>query len=265
MNYFLKIKNKFLFFKENLIYFVEEFVLRDRIVKLDDNPLIFDIGFNKGKFSKKILSHYQSSLILGVEANPSLINNSFAHSKIKKINYLVSDNTHEEKYLYINNAFLGMSTASLDVLKKSRFSSGSEKQDKLEELYNERIKVKVITLDKLINLYGVPDLIKIDVEGHEYEVLKGLNRKVKKITFEWTEENYDGLFKSINHLQSLGYNKFGVVGYFSNHNDLDSKILFSKKGDPFLIEPDYFEWDKINLKKYIDENRKINYGMIWVK
>ena len=55
MNYFLKIKNKFLFFKENLIYFVEEFVLRDRIVKLDDNPLIFDIGFNKGKFSKKIL------------------------------------------------------------------------------------------------------------------------------------------------------------------------------------------------------------------
>ena len=63
----------------------------------------------------------------------------------------------------------------------------------------------------------------------------------------------------------MGYNKFGVVGYFSNHKDLDNKILFSRKGDPFLIEPDYFEWDKINLKKYIDEKRKINYGMIWVK
>ena len=43
------------------------------------------------------------------------------------------------------------------------------------------------------------------------------------------------------------------------------KVLFSRKGDPFLIEPDYFEWDKINLKKYIDVNRKINYGMIWAK
>ena len=265
MNYFLKIKNKFIFFKENLICFVEEFVLRDRIVKLKKNPLIFDIGFNKGEFSKKILSYYKSSQILGVEANPSLISNSFTHSKIKKINYLVSDNVHKERYLYINNAFLGMSTASLDVLKKSRFSSGSEKQDRLKNLYNKKIKVKVITLDKLIELYGIPDLIKIDVEGHEYQVLKGLTRKARKITLEWTEENYEELVKSIKHLHDLGYDKFGVVGYFFNHNDLDNKILFSRKGDPFLIEPDYFDWDKINLKKYINRNRKINYGMIWAK
>lgn len=265
MNFFLKIKNKILFYKENLFYFLEELFLKERIVKLGDNPLIFDIGFNKGKFSKKILSYYHPSLILGVEANPQLINDSFSHSKIKKINYLVSNNSDKEKYLYINNAFLGMSTASLDVLKKSRFSSGSDKQEKLGELYNQKIKVKVITLDKLLELYGTPDLIKIDVEGHEYEVLEGLNRKAKKITFEWTEENYEGLNKSIKHLHDLGYEKFGVVGYFSNYNDLDDKILFSRKGDPFLIEPDYFEWDKINLKKYIDVNRKINYGMIWVK
>jgi len=265
MNFILKIKNKIIFYKENLFYFLEEFFLKERIVKLGNNPLIFDIGYNKGKFSKKILLYYQPSLILGVEANPSLINNSFSHSKIKKINYLVSNNSDEEKYLYINNAFLGMSTASLDVLKKSRFSLGSDKQEKLDKLYNQKIKVKVITLDKLIELYGTPDLIKIDVEGHEYEVLKGLNKKAKKITFEWTEENYQGLNKSVKHLHDLGYDKFGVVGYFCNKNNLDDKILFSRKGDPFLIEPDYFEWEKINLKKFIDEKRKINYGMIWAK
>ena len=133
------------------------------------------------------------------------------------------------KIFYINNAFLGMSTASLDVLKKSRFSSGSDKQEKLKELYNQKIKVKVISLDKLLELYGTPDLIKIDVEGHEYEVLEGLNRKAKKITFEWTEENYEGLNKSIKHLHDLGYDKFGVVGYFCNYNDLDDKVLFSRK------------------------------------
>ena len=84
MNFILKVKNKILFYKENLFYFLEEFFLKERIVKLGNNPLIFDIGYNKGKFSKKILSYYQPSLILGVEANPSLINNSFSHSKIKK-------------------------------------------------------------------------------------------------------------------------------------------------------------------------------------
>jgi FkbM family methyltransferase len=265
MNLILKIKNKILFYKENFLYFLEELMLSEKLLKLENNPLIFDIGYNKGKFSKKILSYFKPSLILGIEANPSIIKNSFSHPIIKKINYLVSDDTLEEKYLYINDNFLGMSTASLDILKKSRFSSGSIKQEKLHELYNYKIKIKVITLDKLINLYGTPDLIKIDVEGHEFEVLKGLNTKAKKITFEWTEENYDGLEKSIKHLMDLGYDKFGVVGYFTNRNNLDDKVLFSRKGDPFLIEPDYFEWKKINLRKYIDENRKINYGMIWAK
>ena len=91
-----------------------------------------------------------------------------------------------------------MSTASLDVLKKSRFSSGSDKQEKLEELYNQKIKVKVITLDKLLELYGTPDLIKIDVEGHEYEVLEGLNRKAKKLHLNGQKKIMKDLIKVLN-------------------------------------------------------------------
>ena len=41
------------------------------------------------------------------------------------------------------------------------------------------------TLDQLIRSYGVPSFIKIDVEGYELEVLKGLTSSVNMISFEY--------------------------------------------------------------------------------
>src|SRR5208337_3679088 len=42
--------------------------------------------------------------------------------------------------------------------------------------------VEIVTLDTLISEYGEPDFIKIDVEGWEQEVLKGLTRPVKALS-----------------------------------------------------------------------------------
>ena len=44
--------------------------------------------------------------------------------------------------------------------------------------------VETVTLEKLITTYGNPFFIKIDVEGHEPSVLRGLNHPVPYLSFE---------------------------------------------------------------------------------
>ena len=39
-------------------------------------------------------------------------------------------------------------------------------------------------VDNLIHKFGIPDFIKIDVEGHELSVIKGLSKAVQMIAFE---------------------------------------------------------------------------------
>jgi FkbM family methyltransferase len=44
--------------------------------------------------------------------------------------------------------------------------------------------VETITLEKLMATHGIPFFIKIDVEGHEPSVLRGMNRPVPYLSFE---------------------------------------------------------------------------------
>jgi len=68
--------------------------------------------------------------------------------------------------------------------------------------------VIVTTLDSLIALYGLPKFCKIDVEGFEESVLRGLTVPIPFISFEFTREFFDDAKKCINHLLSISSAKF---------------------------------------------------------
>lgn len=50
--------------------------------------------------------------------------------------------------------------------------------------FNESVTVETVSLEDLMNEYGLPFFVKIDVEGHEGSVLRGLRRSVPFLSFE---------------------------------------------------------------------------------
>src|SRR5262249_39976909 len=64
--------------------------------------------------------------------------------------------------------------------------------------------VPVPTLDSLVAEFGEPAFCKIDVEGYEFQVLKGLSRPLNSLSFEYTPEYISPALSCVRHLAALG-------------------------------------------------------------
>lgn len=125
--------------------------------------MYFDIGANIGLWS--LYNIQSTNKIISIEASPITYNKLKTNTNrdnIECLNYAVCNNNGNDiKFYYCEGGTL--STLNKDWLthEKSRFYG---------KKYNEII-CKTITIDRLIEIYGKPDLIKIDVEGGEYECI----------------------------------------------------------------------------------------------
>lgn len=64
--------------------------------------------------------------------------------------------------------------------------------------------VDVTTLDHLIQQYGNPNFIKIDVEGFEVQVLQGLSQAIPVVSIEYTPELINNSLVCVDQLLKLG-------------------------------------------------------------
>jgi FkbM family methyltransferase len=78
--------------------------------------------------------------------------------------------------------------------------------------------VRVTTLDRLIEEFGEPRFCKIDVEGFELEVLRGLSRPLHVFSFEYTPERIAPSLECVRHIASLGR-------YCFNYSEGESFLL----------------------------------------
>jgi FkbM family methyltransferase len=74
--------------------------------------------------------------------------------------------------------------------------------------WNRSVRVPLTTLDALIDRFGVPRLIKLDVEGAELDVLHGLHQAVPVVSFEYLTSALDLVEACAARLMTLGPYRF---------------------------------------------------------
>jgi FkbM family methyltransferase len=99
-----------------------------------------------------------------------------------------------------------VSTASHEMISAARNAPGWEVQR-----WSRMARVPLTTLDSLIARHGVPIFVKIDVEGFEYEVLAGLSRPIKAISFEFTTIQRDVAIACVERCIALGLKHFNAA------------------------------------------------------
>jgi FkbM family methyltransferase len=81
----------------------------------------------------------------------------------------------------------------------------------LGDRWSGTIEVRVETLDALVERYGLPEFLKIDVEGHEDDVLRGLSHSIPALSFEFLGDHANGAARCMDHLASLGSYEYNAV------------------------------------------------------
>ena len=77
--------------------------------------------------------------------------------------------------------------------------------------WNRGQEVRVTTLDALIEEHGEPNFCKIDVEGHEAEVLAGLSHPIAMVSIEFVSGTLEIAEASIDRLESLGHYEYNAI------------------------------------------------------
>jgi FkbM family methyltransferase len=102
-------------------------------------------------------------------------------------------------------ASLSVSTATPTVssLSSEWISSVSQDPRFSRIRWDQSVSVSVVTLDDLVRTYGPPAFCKIDVEGFEVEVLRGLSNPLRALSFEYLPPAHDAALTALDLVSSL--------------------------------------------------------------
>ena len=231
---------------------ISKFLKKNQLDKID---IFLDVGGHKGESINFFLKNLNIKNIYSFEASPL----NFAVLKnrlpclIKKFN---------QTNIYIENVALGASVKKV-LLKQFNESSSSTLSDidenssyfkkkykfinkKKENTFYRNIETTVIPLSQYLTNKKINDIdfLKIDTEGYELNILKGLKNDIRNIKIIFFEHHYDNMIKKhynfadIHNL--LKNNKFKKI--------YKSKMPFRKTFEYIYINENFKKSTYTNMK-----------------
>jgi FkbM family methyltransferase len=156
---------------------------------LRPGDLVFDVGANYGEYSHMFLG--LGARVIAMEPNPSCARIlAGCRSKDLTVCRQAVGDREGEITLFVG-ARSGHSTVSSEWMEKA-ITTGADYR------WKNTIKVPITTLDRLQREYGTPDFIKIDVEGHEASVFRGMSFRTRALGFEFHACALDQLSECLN-------------------------------------------------------------------
>ncbi|SPE77425.1 2-O-methyltransferase NoeI [Flavobacterium columnare] len=194
---------------------------------LKEDSVFLDIGTNKGIYLYQAEKKIKSGKIFGFEPNVSLVNYiQPLFPKIKLFPLAVSSST---------------GTSVLHIPKKE-----NGLQDTRASLENmgeevEKIEIKTITLDDWVfeNKIQKLDLVKIDVEGHEFDTIKGSKKVLQElhptliIEIELRHAHYP-IHSIFDFIKGFGYEVFYFDRKSLSLQNFDTNLLSDFQKDDYL-------------------------------
>jgi len=193
----LKIIRSFLK-KKRMVKFYRDFIL--------ENDLCYDIGANIGERTDIFIQLGAKVVVVEPQTSCFLIlqNKCYKNNKTTLLNYAVGSQEKEDELLICDES-TECSTLS------SKFVSVYAQYSGLH--WQKKEKIRVTTLDTIIKQYGIPKFIKIDVEGYESEVFKGLSSKINFIVFEFNRPLLNDTKLCLDRLEELGNCKCNFIKF----------------------------------------------------
>ena len=195
------------FYEKIELALFEKFIILNKINK----DTAVDAGANIGNHSLFFRKYFKK--VYAFEPNPNIFEILAFNSKNKNI-------------VPINK---GLGSKKEKVFLKQNLHNLGGSSIKIDQIYKSKVKINIIKIDDF-KFDGKVSFIKIDVEGYEYEVLKGaINTLRKDKPLIWLEQSFNdfdsqGRTKSLEMLNKLGYRFFQIKK--KNHKKISPKAIF---------------------------------------
>ncbi len=168
--------------------------------------LVFDIGAHVGNRSKTLMS--LGAEVVAIEPQPAFADLIETHlaPRLKGFERVAVGASAGEITLRISSRHPTVTSTS-----SAFIDSVSQTEGFRRVKWDQEVTVPMTTLDALITKYGKPVFCKIDCEGAEADILRGLSTPIKHVAFEYIPAMPSVTIEAIKRLNELGAYRFNRV------------------------------------------------------